>query len=65
MPAASANGATMDLGPGRMTLDDRGRFFIKPSLLLGQTVTWRAFGYGVKDAMRHATFHSIRPPEDV
>lgn len=55
----------MELGPGKMTLEDRIRFFRKPELLVGQLVTWRAFDYGVKDALRHATFHSIRPREDL
>lgn len=59
------DGSKMPLGPGRATDEQKLAWWQDPSLILGQTVTWRAFGYGVKDALRHANFHSIRPPEDV
>ena len=51
------------IAPGKMSHDMRAKVLRKPSLLVGKTIHWRSFGYGLKDAPRHARFYGIR--EDV
>ncbi len=34
-------------------------------LVVGRTVTWRAFSYGAKDALRHPHFHAFRDEADL
>lgn len=53
----------MVLQPGKMSHKDRILYLQHPERLLGQTVHWRAFGYGTKDALRHPRYYGIR--EDV
>jgi DNA ligase-1 len=51
---------TLRLSPGTMIHLARIRYFEEPSLLVGKTVHWRAFGYGVKDKPRFPRFYGIR-----
>lgn len=64
----NATGMEMRLSPGVMNHGERYNFWqchkIAPDLgLVGQTVHWRAFGYGQKDMPRFPRFYGIR--EDV
>lgn len=63
--AVTKAGKEMNLAPGTMTAEDRARYMANPKLLIGQWVTWRAFDYGVKDAVRFAHFHGIRDKDDL
>lgn len=63
--AVTKVGKEMNLAPGIMTAEDRARYMANPKLLIGQWVTWRAFDYGVKDAVRFAHFHGIRDKDDL
>lgn len=58
-------GKEMNIAPGRMTLEERIKYWKQPKLLIGKWVTWRAFDYGVKDALRFAGFYSIRDEDDL
>jgi len=50
----------MRLSPGVMTHDERKTFWDYKSMLIGCTVHWRAFGYGIKDKPRFPRFYGIR-----
>lgn len=51
------------IAPGKMDHAMRAKLLRKPSLIIGKTIHWRSFGYGLKDAPRHARFYGIR--EDI
>jgi DNA ligase 1 len=59
------DGQVMTVAAGSMTKEDRRRYFLEPKLIVGKTVTWRAFAYGKKDVERFAQFASVRHPDDV
>lgn len=48
------------LQPGVMKHNERVNVWNFPELLLGKTVHWRAFGYGVKDKPRFARYYGVR-----
>lgn len=53
------------VGAGRMTHDDRLRYFKNQSLLLGQTIKFKTFPKGVKVKPRFPTFQTIRATSDL
>lgn len=48
------------IAPGTMTHADRAGYFKHPAELVGRTVHWRSFGYGVKDLPRFPRYYGIR-----
>jgi hypothetical protein len=48
------------VAPGVMTHDERIALFMNQGSILGKTIHWRSFGYGVKDKPRFARFYGIR-----
>lgn len=50
----------MRLQPGIMPHFDRGAWWGMPHNIIGKTVHWRAFGYGIKDKPRFARFYGFR-----
>jgi DNA ligase-1 len=48
------------VSPGTMTHSERINFFAHPELLVGKTIHWRMFGYGVKDKPRFRRYYGIR-----
>ncbi|MEB3212417.1 MAG: hypothetical protein VKL39_13745 [Leptolyngbyaceae bacterium] len=61
--AHSAEWGELRIAPGKMSHADRLRYWQKPELLVGKTVHWRCFGYGVKDKPRFPRFYGIRSGE--
>ena len=51
------------VSPGTMTHAERVHFLAHPDELIGQTIHWRMFGYGIKDKPRFRRYYGIR--EDV
>lgn len=51
------------ISPGTMSHDQRRTFWDYPSMLIGCTIHWRSFGYGIKDKPRFPRFYGLR--EDV
>jgi len=51
------------VAPGTMTHDERIMLWKNPQSIVGKTIHWRSFGYGVKDRPRFARYYGIR--EDV
>lgn len=60
-----AEGSIIKIGAGRMTHDDRVRYFKEPALLIGQIAKAKLFPKGVKDKPRFPTFQSIRCKSDL
>lgn len=58
-------GQIITVGAGRMTHDDRVRYFKDQSLLLGQVIKFKTFPKGVKDKPRFPTFQTIRAASDM
>ena len=58
-------GAEVVMSAGRMTHDDRRRFWLSPGLIVGRVVKYKAFEYGAVDAPRFATFQGFRDPIDM
>lgn len=58
-------GDWVTVGPGRMSHDDRKRYFEQPHLLLEQVGKAQFFPKGIKDKPRFPTFQSLRSPEDM
>lgn len=48
------------VGPGTMTHDERIAFFKNQHRIVGKTIHWRSFGYGLKDRPRFARYYGIR-----
>lgn len=48
------------IAPGTMPHEDRVRFFKNPELIVGKSIHWRSFGYGLKDKPRFARYYGIR-----
>ena len=44
---------------GKMTHHTREHYWHNPTELIGQTIHWRSFGYGTKDAPRFARFYGV------
>jgi DNA ligase-1 len=51
------------ISPGTMSHQERVHFFNHPDQLVGKTIHWRSFGYGVKDKPRFPRYYGVR--EDV
>lgn len=49
------------LAPGTMNHAERALYWADQGALLGRTVHWRCFGYGLKDKPRFARFYGFRP----
>lgn len=47
------------VAPGKMTHDDRMWYWNNQDLMRNKAIHWRSFGYGTKDAPRHARFYGI------
>lgn len=60
-----AKGDIIDVGPGNMLHEDRLKYFVDQSLLLGKTTKQKFFPKGMKDAPRFCTFISLRADEDM
>lgn len=58
-------GATIRVGPGAMTHDDRTASFKDQTLIVGHPIKYRSLDTGVKDAPRQARFVSRRPKADL
>lgn len=58
-------GATIRVGPGAMTHDDRIASFKDQTLIVGHPIKYRSLDTGVKDAPRQARFVSRRPKADL
>lgn len=52
-------GQTLRISPGRMSHDDRARYFQLPGSLLYRNIKYKVFDYGSKDAPRFATFQGF------
>lgn len=61
--ADSPKWGRMRLSPGTMNHNDRTKYFVSPETLIGKSVHWRAFGYGMKDTPRFPRFYGLR--EDI
>lgn len=59
------SGDIIKVGAGRMSHDDRVRFFKEPHLLLEQIAKFKLFPKGVKDKPRFPTFQSLRSSTDM
>lgn len=57
-------GREVRIGPGRLTAQERIRYWREPSLLVGRVVTYKFFPYGEDRAPRHPTFKAVRDPSD-
>lgn len=51
------------IAPGVMSHAERKEFWRNPAVVMGKTIHWRSFGYGVKDKPRFPRFYGFR--EDV
>lgn len=60
-----AAGTKIVVGPGRMSHEDRTRYFRHPRELIGKIIKFRFFPRGVKDKPRFPTFQSIRMESDL
>lgn len=58
--AQSAQYGLMKLAPGVMTHYDRRFYYENPTHITDRLVTWRAFGYGMKDTPRFPRFYGFR-----
>lgn len=48
------------IAPGTMTHATRMEAWRDPAMLVGETIHWRSFGYGVKDKPRFPRFYGVR-----
>jgi DNA ligase-1 len=48
------------VAPGTMSHADRREMWRDPAMLIGETIHWRSFGYGVKDKPRFPRFYGVR-----
>lgn len=48
------------IAPGTMNHAERKYYWENPAQLVGQTIHWRSFGYGIKDKPRFPRFYGIR-----
>lgn len=55
----------VNVSPGRMTHDDRRKFWTNQDLIKGKIVKYRVFEYGAVDAPRFATFQGFRSEIDL
>lgn len=58
-------GQAMRISPGCLTAAERAHYWQHPQQLVGHVCTFKAFDYGVKDALRFALFKALRDPIDV
>lgn len=58
-------GAPLELAAGRMTHEQRALYMKNPQLVIGQYAKYKAFAYGVKNALRHVTWQAWRHPDDM
>lgn len=61
--AEDAKWGTLRISPGTMPHACRKHFWENPKRIIGTTIHWRSFGYGVKDKPRFPRYYGIR--EDV
>ena len=48
------------IAPGTMTHADRCYYWERPQFIVGKTIHWRSFGYGIKDKPRFPRFYGLR-----
>ena len=48
------------IAPGVMSHAERKEFWRNPAVVMGKTIHWRSFGYGVKDKPRFPRFYGFR-----
>lgn len=53
----------IEIGPGEMTHEERKYFWEHPEELVGKTITFKYFPFGVKDKPRFPTFKCVREDE--
>lgn len=58
-------GQVITVSAGRLTHDERKRYFDNQSMLLGKTIKFKTFPVGVKDKPRFPTFQTIRAGSDL
>ncbi|TXH51674.1 MAG: ATP-dependent DNA ligase [Desulfurellales bacterium] len=58
-------GKTIRASPGRMTHDERRKYFQAPHLLIGQIMKYKVFDYGSVNEPRFCTFQGLRSPIDM
>lgn len=58
-------GELVDIGPGRMTQEEKTYYWSNHGALLGKTVKFQWFPKGVKDKLRFVTYQCIRGEEDM
>jgi len=59
------DGKAITVSPGRMTDEERVKYFENPALLIGQVIKYQHFPKGVKDKPRFPTYQTIRTPSDI
>ena len=50
----------ISVAPGIMPHSERESLWARPRSILGRTIHWRCFGYGVKDAPRFARYYGVK-----
>lgn len=60
-----ATGATLEVSPGNMTLEQRKDYWEHPEKLVRKIAKWRGFDYGNKDKLRFLTFVALREASDL
>lgn len=58
-------GEIIRVSPGKMSHEDRLRFFQNPQLIVNQIIKHKFFPHGIKDKPRFSNYQMIRPLEDV
>jgi len=58
-------GELLVISPGRMTQDERIRYFKAPTLMLGRIAKYKTFDYGKVNASRFCTFQGFRDKDDM
>lgn len=58
-------GQELELSPGKMTHDERRRYWSHPNCIIGKIAEYKCFSYGSIDAPRFATFQRFRDIEDI
>lgn len=54
-----ANGERLRISPGRLTADQRIRYWALPGSIVGRAIKYKCFDYGAIDAPRFATFQAF------
>jgi DNA ligase-1 len=58
-------GESLVISPGRMTQDERQRYYANPMLIINKIVKYKTFDYGKVNASRFCTFQGFRDVNDL